>query len=151
MVSDFAMQPRKQILLNFFLGHSGRCHHAPAKASSSPPPPDIYPPPPNENMKIRLWSLWKRQSSGSGHLFLYSSGRNQNSEKSGYRSRLVFLKATFQLSVFISNSCIADWKNNLLDDWWGGGGVPSHTPPPLVQPLALIFISSYLTPDNITR
>ena len=40
-------RPRKQILLNFFLGLSGRCHHAPAKASSStpPPPPDIYPPP----------------------------------------------------------------------------------------------------------
>ena len=37
-------RPRKQILLNFFLGLSGRCHHAPAKASSSTPP-DIYPPP----------------------------------------------------------------------------------------------------------
>ena len=46
-------RPRKQILLNFFLGLSGRCHQAPAKASSSTPP-DIYPPPPNENMKIRL-------------------------------------------------------------------------------------------------
>ena len=34
----------KQILLNFFLGLSGRCHHAPAKASCSTPP-DIYPPP----------------------------------------------------------------------------------------------------------
>ena len=42
-------RPRKQILLKFFLGLSGRCHQAPAKASSStpppPPPPDIYPPP----------------------------------------------------------------------------------------------------------
>ena len=38
-------RPRKQILLNFFLDLSGRCHHAPAKASSSTPPPDIYPPP----------------------------------------------------------------------------------------------------------
>ena len=46
-------RPRKQILLNIFLGLSGRCHRAPAKASSSTPP-DIYPPPPNENMKIRL-------------------------------------------------------------------------------------------------
>ena len=50
-------RPRKQILLNIFLGLSGRCHRAPAKASSSSPPP---PPlrylstPPNENMKIRL-------------------------------------------------------------------------------------------------
>ena len=44
-------RPRKQILLNFFLGLSGRCHHAPAKASSSTPP-DIYPPP---RTKIRLW------------------------------------------------------------------------------------------------
>jgi hypothetical protein len=44
-------RPRKQILLNFFLGLSGLCH--PAKASSSTPP-DIYPPPLNENMKIRL-------------------------------------------------------------------------------------------------
>jgi hypothetical protein len=32
------------MLLNFFLGLSRRCHHAPAKASSSTPP-DIYPPP----------------------------------------------------------------------------------------------------------
>ena len=38
-------RPRKQILLNFSLGLSGRCHQAPAKASSSTPPPDIYPPP----------------------------------------------------------------------------------------------------------
>ena len=37
-------KPRKQILLNFFLGLSGRCHHAPAKASSSTSP-DIYPTP----------------------------------------------------------------------------------------------------------
>ena len=55
-------RPRKQILLNFFLDLSGRCHHAPAKASSSnPPPPDIYPPPPNENMKIRLWKGYMLQ------------------------------------------------------------------------------------------
>jgi hypothetical protein len=27
-------RPRKQILLNFFLGLSWRCHHAPAKAST---------------------------------------------------------------------------------------------------------------------
>jgi hypothetical protein len=38
-------RPGKQVLLNIFLGLSGRCHQAPAKASSSPPP-DIYPPPP---------------------------------------------------------------------------------------------------------
>jgi hypothetical protein len=49
-------RPRKKILLNFFLGLYGRCHHAPAKARSSTPL-DIYPPPPDENMKIRLWSL----------------------------------------------------------------------------------------------
>ena len=30
-------RPRKQILSNFFLGLSGRCHQAPAKASSSTP------------------------------------------------------------------------------------------------------------------
>ena len=51
-------RPRKQVLLNIFLGISGSCHQAPVKASSSTPPPlpDIYPPPPlpNENMKIRL-------------------------------------------------------------------------------------------------
>ena len=46
-------RPKKQILLNFFLGLSGRCHHAPAKASSSTP--QIFIHPPNENMKIRLW------------------------------------------------------------------------------------------------
>ena len=41
-------RPRKQGLLNIFLGLSGRYHQAPAKASSSTPPPplDIYPPPP---------------------------------------------------------------------------------------------------------
>jgi hypothetical protein len=50
-------RPRKQILLNFFLGLSGRCHHAPAKASSSTPPPYIYPPP-NDNMKIRLCTAY---------------------------------------------------------------------------------------------
>ena len=51
-------RPRKQILLNFFLGLSGRCHEAPAKASSSTPQIFIHPtpPPPNENMKIRLCS-----------------------------------------------------------------------------------------------
>ena len=37
-------RPRKQILLNFFLGLSGRCHHAPAKASSSTPQIFIHPP-----------------------------------------------------------------------------------------------------------
>jgi hypothetical protein len=47
-------RPRKQILLNFFLGLSGRCHHAPAKASSSTPP-DIYPPPPQKK-------IWKSVS-----------------------------------------------------------------------------------------
>ena len=46
-------RPRKQILLNFFLGLSGRCHHTPAKASSSTPRIFIHPP--NENVKIRLW------------------------------------------------------------------------------------------------
>jgi hypothetical protein len=43
-------------LLNIFLGLSGRCHHAPAKASSSTPPRYLSTPP-NENMKIRLWVL----------------------------------------------------------------------------------------------
>jgi hypothetical protein len=44
--------PRKQVLLIIFLGLSGRCHQAPAKASSSTPPqifihpPDMYPPHP---------------------------------------------------------------------------------------------------------
>jgi hypothetical protein len=42
-------RPRKQILLNFFLGFSGRCHQAPAKASSSTPP-DIYPP-----SRMKIW------------------------------------------------------------------------------------------------
>jgi hypothetical protein len=36
-------RPRKQILLNFFLGLSGHCHHAPAKASSSTPQIFIHP------------------------------------------------------------------------------------------------------------
>ena len=35
-------RPRKQILLNFFLRLSRRCHHAPAKASSSTPPERKY-------------------------------------------------------------------------------------------------------------
>ena len=57
-------RPRKQILLNFFLGLSGRCHQAPAKASSSTPqifihPPDIYPPPERkyENPSLQEWNL----------------------------------------------------------------------------------------------
>ena len=37
-------RPRKQILLNIFLGLSGRCHRAPAKASSSTPQIFIHPP-----------------------------------------------------------------------------------------------------------
>ena len=37
-------RPRKHILLNFFLGLSGRCHHTPAKASSSTPRIFIHPP-----------------------------------------------------------------------------------------------------------
>jgi hypothetical protein len=48
-------RPRKQILLNVFLGLSGRCHHASAKASSSTPP-DIYPPPRTK--------IWKSVSDG---------------------------------------------------------------------------------------
>jgi hypothetical protein len=36
-------RPRKQILLNFFLGLSGRCHQAPAKASSRTPQIFIHP------------------------------------------------------------------------------------------------------------
>ena len=52
-------RPRKQILLNFFLGLSGHCHHAPAKASSSTPP-DIYPHTPErkyENLSLQLTYL----------------------------------------------------------------------------------------------
>jgi hypothetical protein len=47
-------RPRKQVLLNIFLGLSGRCHQALGKASSSTPPQIFIPPPPNENMKIHL-------------------------------------------------------------------------------------------------
>ena len=52
-------RPRKQILLNFFLGLSGRCHHTAAKASSSTPP-DIYPPPPNENPSLGILGTTRR-------------------------------------------------------------------------------------------
>jgi hypothetical protein len=38
-------RPRKQVLLNIFLGLSGRCHQAPALQAAAPTPPDIYPPP----------------------------------------------------------------------------------------------------------
>ena len=50
-------RPRKQVFLNIFLGLSGHCHQAPAKASCSTPQISIHPPPPspNENMKIHLW------------------------------------------------------------------------------------------------
>ena len=56
-------RPRKQILLNFFLDLSGRCPHAPAKASSSthPLPPRYLSTPLNENMKIRLWKGYMLQ------------------------------------------------------------------------------------------
>ena len=47
MVSDLAMQAyRKQIFLNFFLGLSGHCQQALAKASSRTPP-----------MKLCLWEI----------------------------------------------------------------------------------------------
>jgi hypothetical protein len=43
MFSDLAMRPRKQILLNFFLGLSGRCRHPrPKQAAAPPPPPQIF-------------------------------------------------------------------------------------------------------------
>ena len=45
-------RPRKQISLNFFLGHSGRCHHAPAKASSSTPQIFIHPPPERKSVSV---------------------------------------------------------------------------------------------------
>jgi hypothetical protein len=45
--------PRKQILLNFFLGLSRCCHKAPAKAST-PPPPSRYLSTPHRT-KICLW------------------------------------------------------------------------------------------------
>jgi hypothetical protein len=59
MVSDLAMQAyRKQIFLNFFLGLSGHCQQALAKASSRTPPMRRYlSPPPNENMKLCLWEI----------------------------------------------------------------------------------------------
>jgi hypothetical protein len=43
-------RPRKQVLLNTFLGLSECCHQAPAKASSSTPP-DIYPHTP----RTKIW------------------------------------------------------------------------------------------------
>ena len=54
-------RPRKQILLNFFLGFNGRCHHAPAKASSSTPRIFIHLPP-NEN---RLWLVQRSYEDNS--------------------------------------------------------------------------------------
>ena len=48
-------RPRKQILLNFFLGLSRRCRETPAEASTPPPPQIFIHTPPNENMKICLW------------------------------------------------------------------------------------------------
>ena len=51
-------RPRKQILSNFFLGLSGRCHHPwPKQAAAPPPPPRYLSTPANKNMKIRLWLL----------------------------------------------------------------------------------------------
>ena len=38
--------------------------------------------------KLDIQSIWKRQSSGSGHAFLISSGRNRISEKSEFRPEL---------------------------------------------------------------
>jgi hypothetical protein len=43
-------RPRKQILLNFSLGLSGRYHEAPAKASSSTPTRYLSPPP-----RTKIW------------------------------------------------------------------------------------------------
>jgi hypothetical protein len=50
-------RPRKQILLNFFLGLSGHCHQAPAKASSSTPQIFIHPPP-QRKYEMNLWITW---------------------------------------------------------------------------------------------
>ena len=47
-------RPRKQILLNFFLGLSGRCHQAPAKESSSTPQIFIHPPPERKYENLSL-------------------------------------------------------------------------------------------------
>ena len=54
-------RPRKQIMLNFFLGLSGRCHQAPAKASSSTPPPRYLSTPPErkyENPSLSCQQVW---------------------------------------------------------------------------------------------
>ena len=48
-------RPRKQILLNIFLGLSECCHQAPAKASSSTSPPDIYPHTPHPPPRTKIW------------------------------------------------------------------------------------------------
>jgi hypothetical protein len=57
-------RPRKQILLNFFLGLSGRCHHAlpfwafpprPGQSKQQHPPSYLSTTPPNKNMKIWFW------------------------------------------------------------------------------------------------
>ena len=56
-------RPRKQILFNFFLGLSGRCHHAPPFRALPPrpgqskqqhPPSYLSTTPPNKNMKFWL-------------------------------------------------------------------------------------------------
>jgi hypothetical protein len=56
-------RPRKQVLLNFFLGLSGRCHQAPAKATSSTPQIFIHP-----ERKYENPSLGERR--GGGGVFL---------------------------------------------------------------------------------
>ena len=57
-------RPRKQILLNFFLGLSGRCHQAPAKGSSSTPPRYLStPPPPPAERKYENLSLDSTENS----------------------------------------------------------------------------------------
>jgi hypothetical protein len=76
-------RPRKQILLNIFLGLSGRCLRAPAKASSSTPP-DIYPPPRTKIWKFvsgvgekpgmhalvpGLWTFWQDKTGMHGRQF----------------------------------------------------------------------------------
>jgi hypothetical protein len=69
-------RPRKQILLNVFLGLSGRCHHTPAKASSSTPPRIFIHPPPErkyENSSLGILGTTELED-----FYIYNIQRHSN-------------------------------------------------------------------------
>jgi hypothetical protein len=114
-------RPRKQILINFFLGFSGRCHHTPAKASSSTPQIFIHPP---------RTKIWKSVSGLTYHKnSSWMNGKKERVSWIYFQSRMKYAsipsntppdtatmpKKTPALArCFVWNSSIANTKDNKI-------------------------------------